>query len=193
METGKTAKKNLHILQRKNARYRTSKVLHAREVRKRTSIIRWCLLHIRTEFVAFYVLSLSVIRFCLHQDLILGELTGYCTTTTTTTTTCYFYYYFYYYRIRKNYSDQHNDETSDALGDARRAQGRVRRASPVRVARDDKTAMGRRTLCIATHPGAAIQTLFWDCNRNEWQRQLRDRRVRQPREPVRRHSTQRGV
>ena len=49
-----------------------------RKKRKRKSIIR-CLLHIRTEFVAFYVLSLSVIRFCLHQDLILGELTVYCT------------------------------------------------------------------------------------------------------------------
>jgi len=189
LETGKTAKKSLHILQRKNARYRTSKVLHAREVRKRTSIIRWCLLHIRTEFVAFYVLSLSVIRFCLHQDLILGELTGYCTTTTTTTTTtCYFYYYFYYYRIRKNYSDQHNDETSDALGDARRAQSRRGFSSPVRVARDDKTAGTTLLLLCSTtqHPR--------DGNRNEWQKhQLRDRRVRQPREQVRRHSTQRGV
>ena len=50
-----------------------------REKRKRTLSIIRRLLHIRTEFVAFYkVLSLSVIRFCLHlEDLILGELTVY--------------------------------------------------------------------------------------------------------------------
>ena len=47
-----------------------------RKKRKRKSIIR-CLLHIRTEFVAFHVVSLSVIRTCLLQDLILGELTGH--------------------------------------------------------------------------------------------------------------------
>ena len=46
-------------------------------VARAKSIVWWWVLILR--FVAFYVLSLSVIRFCLHQDLILGELTVYCT------------------------------------------------------------------------------------------------------------------
>ena len=77
LETGKTAKK-LSTYYKERTRATARQKYCTREKRKRTSIIR-CLLHIRTEFVAFYVLSLSVIHFCLHQDLILGELTGYCT------------------------------------------------------------------------------------------------------------------
>ena len=87
LETGKTAK-NLSTYYKERTRATARQKYCTREKRKRTSIIR-CLLHIRTEFVAFYVLSLSVIRFCLHQDLILGELTGYCTTTTATFTTTF--------------------------------------------------------------------------------------------------------
>ena len=75
LETGKTAKK-LSTYYKERTRATARQKYCTREKRKRTSIIR-CLLHIRTEFVAFYVLSLSVIRFCLHQDLILGELTVY--------------------------------------------------------------------------------------------------------------------